>query len=100
MMMDMTDYNFTHRIDHFSFGDPTAGVIYPLDGSEMTTSYNYHNFQYFMQVVPTEVRTYKTNMDTYQFAVTEKNRPINHKEGSHGNPGIFVKYDLTPMMIR
>lgn len=32
----------------------------------------YHSFQYFMQIVPTEIRTYSTNKDTYQFAVTEK----------------------------
>lgn len=112
---------------------------------------DYHSFQYFMQVVPTEVRTYKANMDTYQFAVTDnvshnfiicinniglnsllkcesfnstttlvllalkfymylisqqsenmffQNRPINHNEGSHGVPGIFVKYDLSPLLIR
>ncbi|XP_059146303.1 endoplasmic reticulum-Golgi intermediate compartment protein 2-like [Physella acuta] len=100
MMMDTQDYNFSHRIDHFSFGSPVNGIIFPLDGSEITTSYNYHSFQYFMQVVPTEVRTYKANMDTYQFAVTDNNRPINHNEGSHGVPGIFVKYDLSPLLIR
>jgi len=100
MMMDKSDHNFTHRIDHISFGDNVEGILYPLDGSEITTEYNYHTFQYFMQVVPTLVRTYRTNMDTYQFAVTEKNRQIDHSKGSHGNPGIFMKYDLTPLMIR
>ncbi len=25
---------------------------------------------------------------------------IDHAADSHGNPGIFVKYDLTPLMIR
>ncbi|CAL1530423.1 unnamed protein product [Lymnaea stagnalis] len=100
MMMDTADYNFSHRIDHFSFGRPVNGIIFPLDGSEMVTTYNYHTFQYFMQVVPTEVRTYKANMDTYQFSVTDHNRPINHGEGSHGVPGIFVKYDLSPLLIR
>ena len=24
--------NFSHRIDHFSFGEPTSGLLYPLDG--------------------------------------------------------------------
>lgn len=100
MMMDTADYNFSHRIDHFSFGSPVNGIIFPLDGSEMLTTFNYHSFQYFMQVVPTEVRTYKANMDTYQFSVTDHNRPINHGEGSHGVPGIFVKYDLSPLLIR
>ncbi|GFS01522.1 endoplasmic reticulum-Golgi intermediate compartment protein 2 [Elysia marginata] len=100
MMMDNSDYNFSHRIDHFSFGEPLSGLIYPLDGSEITTSFNQHNFQYFMKVVPTEVRTYRANVDTYQFSVTESNRPLNHGRGSHGVPGIFVKYDLSSLMIR
>ncbi|GFO39627.1 endoplasmic reticulum-Golgi intermediate compartment protein 2-like [Plakobranchus ocellatus] len=100
MMMENSDYNFSHRIDHFSFGDPVSGLIYPLDGSEITTSYNQHTFQYFMKVVPTEVRTYRANVDTYQFSVTERNRPISHSQGSHGVPGIFVKYDLSSLVIR
>jgi hypothetical protein len=100
MMMDESDYNFSHRIDHFSFGDEASGVIYPLDGSEILTSFHYHSFQYFMQIVPTELRTYSANVDTYQFAVTEKNRALNHNEGSHGVPGIFVKYDLSALLIK
>uniref|UniRef100_A0A2C9L3M1 Endoplasmic reticulum vesicle transporter C-terminal domain-containing protein n=1 Tax=Biomphalaria glabrata TaxID=6526 RepID=A0A2C9L3M1_BIOGL len=100
MMMDSKDYNFSHRIDHFSFGNPVNGIIFPLDGSEITTSFNHHSFQYFMQVVPTEVRTYKANMDTYQFSVTESNRAIDHNAGSHGVPGIFIKYDLSSLLIQ
>ncbi|XP_076471657.1 endoplasmic reticulum-Golgi intermediate compartment protein 2-like isoform X1 [Babylonia areolata] len=100
LMIDTSDYNFSHRIDHFSFGDPVTGVVYPLDGTLSITESNYHIYQYFIQVVPTEVRTYTNNVDTYQFAVTERNRTINHKEGSHGVPGIFVKYDLSSLLIR
>lgn len=100
LMMEGTDYNFSHRVDHFSFGDPVSGVVYPLDGTLFVTENNYHIFQYFVQVVPTEVRTYTNNVDTYQFAVTERNRSINHGEGSHGTPGIFVKYDLSSLLIR
>lgn len=35
----LSDYNFSHRIDHFSFGDEAGGIIYPLDGSEIVTSF-------------------------------------------------------------
>ncbi|KAK6184063.1 hypothetical protein SNE40_006602 [Patella caerulea] len=99
-MLPPSDYNFSHRIDHLSFGEPIAGVVYPLDGEELVTINNYHMFQYFMKVVPTSVRTYTANVDTYQFAVTERNRSINHHEGSHGVPGIFVKYDLNSLKIQ
>lgn len=32
--MTERDYNFTHRINKLSFGDPSPGVIHPLDGDE------------------------------------------------------------------
>lgn len=34
------DYNFSHRIDHLSFGDQVSGIIYPLDGTEITTTFS------------------------------------------------------------
>ncbi|CAH1787324.1 unnamed protein product [Owenia fusiformis] len=96
-MVDRSDYNFSHRIDEFSFGVPTPGVVNPLDGDEMITKDNYHMFQYFIQVVPTKVHTSHTNLETYQYAVTERNRTINHSSGSHGVAGVFVKYDLSAL---
>ena len=33
---------------------------------------DYHMFQYFIQVVPTDVKTNQAKVDTYQYAVTEK----------------------------
>lgn len=100
MMLNPSDYNFTHRIDHFSFGDVTAGIINPLDGEEQVTQHNYHLFQYFMKIVPTEVRTYSHQVDSFQYSVTERNRAIDHSGGSHGVPGIFVKYDIFALKIR
>ncbi|KAG8276085.1 Endoplasmic reticulum-Golgi intermediate compartment protein 2 [Homalodisca vitripennis] len=32
--MSDRDYNFTHRIHRFSFGDPSPGIIHPLEGDE------------------------------------------------------------------
>jgi len=31
--------------------------------------------------------------------VVDKNRTISHSEGSHGVPGIFVKYDLSSLRV-
>ncbi|XP_046379689.2 endoplasmic reticulum-Golgi intermediate compartment protein 2-like isoform X2 [Haliotis cracherodii] len=100
IMLSERDYNFSHRIDHLSFGEPVSGVIYPLDGELQSTKAHFHTFQYYIQVVPTEVRTYLVNENTYQFAVSQRSRQIDHSKGSHGVPGIFVKYDLSSLMIR
>jgi len=34
----VSDYNFSHRIMHFSYGSPTSGVVNPLDGEEKVTT--------------------------------------------------------------
>lgn len=56
-------------------------------------------FQYFIEVVPTSVKTYLNTLDTYQYSVKELNRPIDHFKGSHGMPGIFLKYDVSALRV-
>uniref|UniRef100_A0A8C4HQG9 Endoplasmic reticulum-Golgi intermediate compartment protein n=1 Tax=Dicentrarchus labrax TaxID=13489 RepID=A0A8C4HQG9_DICLA len=92
-------YNFSHRIDHLSFGEEIPGIINPLDGTEKITYNNNQMFQYFITVVPTRLNTYKISADTHQFSVTERERVINHAAGSHGVSGIFVKYDTSSLMV-
>jgi len=36
--MGFVDYNFSHRIINFSFGEPVAGIVNPLEGEEKLTS--------------------------------------------------------------
>ncbi|XP_064634908.1 endoplasmic reticulum-Golgi intermediate compartment protein 2-like isoform X2 [Lineus longissimus] len=93
------NYNFSHRIDHLSFGEVTPGVVNPLDGDIKISDENYHMFQYFVEVVPTKVETTQANVETYQFAATERNRSIDHNKGSHGVPGIFLKYDVSSFKV-
>ncbi|XP_040031223.1 endoplasmic reticulum-Golgi intermediate compartment protein 2 isoform X1 [Gasterosteus aculeatus] len=92
-------YNFSHRIDHLSFGEEIPGVISPLDGTEKITFNNNQMFQYFITVVPTRLNTRKISADTHQFSVTERERLINHAAGSHGVSGVFVKYDTSSLMV-
>ncbi|KAM8883164.1 endoplasmic reticulum-Golgi intermediate compartment protein 2-like [Synchiropus picturatus] len=92
-------YNFSHRIDHLSFGELLPGIINPLDGTEKITVHNSQMFQYFITVVPTRLHTSKLSADTHQFSVTERERVINHAAGSHGVSGIFIKYDTSSLMV-
>ena len=91
--------NFSHRIDHFSFGPLVPGAINPLDASLKLTKDPNHVFQYFLRVVPTKFNTYQHSMSTSQYSVTEHNRTINHAQGSHGIPGVFFKFDMSSMMV-
>lgn len=98
--MSESDYNFTHRINRFSFGDPSPGIIHPLEGDEKITDQNTMLYQYFVDVVPTEVNTFLSRLDTYQYSVKDHERPIDHHKGSHGIPGIFFKYDMSALKVQ
>ncbi|KAM7414370.1 hypothetical protein PAMA_019268 [Pampus argenteus] len=93
-------YNFSHRIDHLSFGEAIPGIISPLDGTEKVSPDSNHMFQYFITIVPTKLNTYKVSAETHQYSVTERERAINHAAGSHGVSGIFMKYDISSLMVK
>ncbi|XP_002736170.1 endoplasmic reticulum-Golgi intermediate compartment protein 2-like [Saccoglossus kowalevskii] len=98
--ISQSQYNFSHRIDHFSFGVPTPGIVNPLDGDQRVTQENARMYQYFIQIVPTRVNTRRASADTHQYAVTERDRVISHSSGSHGVAGIFFKYDLSSVSVK
>lgn len=57
-------------------------------------------YQYFVEVVPTDVRTLLRTYKTYQYSVKDHQRPIDHHKGSHGIPGIFFKYDMSALKVK
>ena len=57
-------------------------------------------YQYFITVVPTEVATKFTSTTTYQYSVKELHRAISHEKGSHGTPGIYIKYDFSALRVK
>ncbi|CAH8429038.1 unnamed protein product [Schistosoma turkestanicum] len=97
---DHTPQNFSHRIYHFSFGDPVNGQIHPLEAIESVTDVAFTSFQYFVTMVPTKVVNHFDVTETYQYAATLQNRTIDHAAGSHGLPGIFFIYDSFPLVVK
>lgn len=93
-------YNFSHRVDKFSFGVPVPGSINPLDGTLYITDEYAKIIQYYIQVVPTEYQTYSRSLKTHQYSVTERVRTLDHSKGSHGIPGIFFKYDMSAISVK
>lgn len=93
------NYNFSHRIDLLSFGDPHPGIINPLDGELEIAEDAYHMFQYYIKIVPTNIKALRRDMKANQYSVTYRSRPISHSGGSHGVPGIFFKYDFHPICV-
>lgn len=93
--------NFTHKIHRFSFGKDFPGIVNPLDGRAEETDAPFQMYQYFLSIIPT---TYVDSRDniilTNQYAVTEYARIVDHEKGSHGIPGILIKFDMEPLLIR
>lgn len=58
------------------------------------------SYQYFIDVVSTEINTFLLSQQTYQYSVKDYQRPINHDSGSHGIPGIFFKYDMSSLKVK
>ncbi|XP_051165804.1 endoplasmic reticulum-Golgi intermediate compartment protein 2 isoform X2 [Leptopilina boulardi] len=94
------EYNFTHRINRFSFGEPSPGIIHPLEGEEKVTNESSILFQYFIDVVPTDIDILLRKTKTFQYSVKDHERPINHNKGQHGIPGIFFKYDTSALKVK
>ena len=38
LLFSNTPFNFSHRIDHFSFGDMRSGLVNALDGTEKVSA--------------------------------------------------------------
>lgn len=93
--------NFSHRIDKFSFGSAEDSTfVNPLDGMEKITPEDLSLFQYYIKIVPAKMTDWEGRViKTCQYSVTQRNRAINHSNGSHGMPGIYFKYDLSSVMI-
>src|SRR6201989_2636065 len=120
---NLTAFNFSHYINELSFGPYYPKLVNPLDDTVSYTDKNYNKFQYYCNIVPTiyttDVHHLKlsprskgnaeplTNMDpssygahgstiwTNQYAVTEHNRQVPETTG----PGIFLKYDIEPILL-
>lgn len=100
MLFDDTPQNFSHRINRLSFGAPYNGIVHPLEGDEKITSDENMLYQYFIEVVPTDIDTAFERIKAFQYSVKELERPISHSQGSHGIPGIFIKYDMAALKVR
>lgn len=92
-------YNFSHRINHLSFGDMKVGFINVLDGDEFITDDSGAVFNYYLNAVSTKISSRRISTDTYQFSVSEQTRVVDHSSGSHGMPGIFFKYTFSPIAV-
>ncbi|KAG8187233.1 hypothetical protein JTE90_020662 [Oedothorax gibbosus] len=97
-----SQFNLTHKINHLSFGKSIPGKPDPLDGTMQVAEKGAMMFQYYVKIVPTmyahaDGQTWHTN----QFAVTRHQKQVSSALfGDQGLPGLFVIYELAPLMVK
>ncbi|XP_011908065.1 PREDICTED: endoplasmic reticulum-Golgi intermediate compartment protein 3 isoform X2 [Cercocebus atys] len=103
----LDNINMTHYIQHLSFGEDYPGIVNPLDHTNVTAPQASMMFQYFVKVVPTvymkvdgEAPLPPQVLRTNQFSVTRHEKVANGLLGDQGLPGVFVLYELSPMMVK
>lgn len=55
--------------------------------------------QYYIEVVPTDIQTTFSTINTFQYSVKENARVVDHYGGSHGVPGLYFKYDMSALKV-
>jgi len=96
-------YNLSHTIQRLSFGKEFPGIINPLDGVKKDNVEEKDGpamYQYFVKIVPTMYESLNGQvLNTNQFSVTEHFKSLKG-ENTHGLPGLFFMYELSPIMVK
>ena len=89
MIHEMAQYNCSHTINQFSFGELFPGVVNPLDGTSqiIPRGQGSAHMQYFIKVVPTVYESTFGSVDTNQFSVTQHTQPITMQDAFSGGGG-------------
>ncbi|KAI9568197.1 endoplasmic reticulum vesicle transporter-domain-containing protein [Boletus coccyginus] len=89
--------NLSHVITEFSFGPYFPDIVQPLDYSFELAPDRFMSYQYYLHVVPTTYIAPRSKpLHTNQYSVTHYTRKLSDHQGT---PGIFLKFDMDPMVI-
>ncbi|KAN0028631.1 hypothetical protein ACTFIV_010478 [Dictyostelium citrinum] len=91
-------FNITHHIHKFSFGEDIEGLINPLEDFGIVAQ-SLAVQTYYLQVVPAIYKKNDFVLETNQYSYTYDYRVVNMFNLGRLFPGIYFKYDLSPLMI-
>jgi hypothetical protein len=101
----LTSLDFTHEIEHISFGQDFPGLVHVLDGRSKSHHQhpNSEHFQYDIHVIPTRFKEDgRSEVNSHQYSVTEYVKSINTRQQRHEMVavGIWANYDFTPFEVK
>lgn len=97
---DLLRYNSSHTIHKLRFGEAFPGQTSPLDDISKTHGPTPVQFQYYVQVVPTQY-TYPMGsvVESNQFSVTEFSASSDPTSPFMVPPGLIIRWDMSPIMV-
>lgn len=99
----LATFNASHTIHRLTFGPTFPGQISPLNGvTSGTTSTVASAYQYHLRVVPTlyEPLYGRHVVDSQQYSVTDFVQEHLPGAGVMVHPGLWLRYDFSPIMVR
>jgi len=94
------NFDFSHRVNHLSFGPYWPGRQDPLDGN-LVRRMPMTQVNYLLKVVPTIFEPLHGQViNTHQFSVTENIKEAQVGAMSFPLPGVFFKWDICPFVVK
>ena len=93
-----TSFNASHTIHGFAFGAPFPGQVNPLNDFTPPAA---GQWQYHVKVVPTTYEPlYGRSVDSAQYSATDFSLNSEPGSGLLVMPGVFWRYDFSPILVR
>ena len=101
----MRAFNASHVFKRVSFGPPFPGQVCPLDGVSSSPTDRVAAFTYHTRVVPTiyeplSGRAISSRQYSTSDFVQEIDPPAQNHGHAHQSPGLWIRYDFSPALVR
>lgn len=89
--------NFSHRIEHLSFGSKYPGMVNPLNGQQQLAMQTREHFTFFLSIISITYRDDENDIRTNQYTLNGFKGKQSYKDFS--NPGLFFQYSFEPLAL-
>ena len=97
---DLESFNASHYVHKLGFGEDLPGVTNPLDNVHNELARGTGQYVYYIRVVPSTYRHLNgKSIHSNEYSVTEQLTMVDLQTGTFPHPGVFFKYDFSPIMV-
>ena len=98
-------FNASHVFKRVSFGPPFPGQVCPLDGVSSSPTAQVAAYTYHTRVVPTIYEPLSGRpISSRQYSTSDFVQEIDAQQQGHGHshfsPGLWIRYDFSPALVR